>query len=221
MHASDNIGHRWASTPSVDALEVEADFDAEAAQYDQHLKAWDYRVPHDSTKILTGYVRRSAKVLEAGCGTGRVGAVHYRMGYRNLYGCDLSGAMLGVAKSKGIYKQLVHADLCQPLPYDDDHFDAVTCLATLSFIEDAEPTFREFCRVTRREGIILFSHRRDLFASRDGLALCQRLERAGIWKRELHSDWNAYLPGHPAYTDKLSVGYFVYRVKNSGTCSKS
>jgi predicted TPR repeat methyltransferase len=217
----ENIGYRWTSQFSVEPSEVEAEFDAEAAEYERQLTDWDYRVPEDSTKLLTQYVPRSAKVLEAGCGTGLVGAAHYVLGYQNLYGCDLSSAMLGLAKSKGIYKQLLHADLCQRLPYEDDDFDATTCLATLSFIEDAELTLREFCRVTRPEGVIIFSHRRDLFESRNCLALCQQLEKAGLWKRELHSDWNTYIPGHPAYTDKVRVGYFVYRVKKPDPCSTS
>ena len=147
MKPSENIGDRWASEFSVEPAEVEAEFDAEAAEYDQQLKDWDYRVPEDSTKILTDYVSHSAKVLDAGCGTGLVGAAQYAQGYRNLYGADLSNGMLEVAKSKGIYTELRRADLCQRLPYEDDSFDATTCFATLSFIEDAEPTFREFCEL--------------------------------------------------------------------------
>lgn len=221
MEHQDNIGYRWATEFSVEPVEVEAEFDAEAAAYDRQLQDWDYRVPEDSAKILTRFAPRWARVLEAGCGMGLVGAVHYALGYQNLYGCDLSSGMLEVAKSKGIYKQLLQADLCQRLPYGDDDFDATTCLATLSFIEDAEPVFREFCRVTRGEGVIVFSHRRDLFESRDCLALCQRLQREGLWQKKLHSDWNMYIPGHPAYTDKMTVGYFVYRVKKSDPCSAS
>ena len=221
MQESSNIGDRWASSFSVDPAEVEAEFDAEAVKYDQNLDAWDYRVPEDGTKILAEHVSPSAKLLDAGCGTGLIGAASHRLGYSNLFGCDLSRAMLEVAKSKEIYQELVHADLCQRLPYDDDAFDAVTCLATLSFIEDAEPTFREFCRITRRDGIICFSHREDLFLGRDCLGLCQRLEGEGLWMRESHSDWQAYIPGHPAYTDRLRVGYFVYRVQTTGSGSAS
>ena len=221
MQPSDNIGYRWASDFSVDPREVEAEFDAEAADYEQNLKDWGYRVPEDSAKILTEYVPYSARILDAGCGTGLSGAAHHALGYRSLYGCDLSNAMLEIAKVRGIYKQLLQADLCQRLPYEDDEFDVTTCLGTLGFIEDAEPTFREFCRVTRREGIIMFSHRRDLFESRDCLALCQQMERTGLWQRELHSDWNAYLPGHAAYADKVRVGYFVYRIQKPDPCSPS
>ena len=173
MDPAENIGHRWATEFSVEPSQVEADFDAEAPEYEQHLKEWGYRVPEDSTNILKECVPRSAKLLDAGCGTGLVGATQHALGYRNLYGCDLSTAMLEIAKSKGIYKQLLQADLCGRLPYEDDEFDATTCLGTLSFIEDAEPAFREFCRVTRGEGAIVFSHRRDLFESRECLALCQ------------------------------------------------
>lgn len=207
----DNIGYRWAAAPTVDPAAVETEFEDEAAQYDQNLQAWDYRVPHDSTQILTDYVSPSAKILDAGCGTGLAGQAHFRAGYRNLHGCDLSSAMLEIAESKKIYRELARADLSQPLPYEDNEFDAVTCLATLSYIEDAEPTFREFCRITRRHGIVFFSHRRDLFEDRDCPALCERLERERLWKKELHSDWKPYLPGHPAYAEKLLVGYFVYR----------
>lgn len=210
---SDDIGFRWASNPTVDVAAVEAEFEEEAARYDENLRAWDYRVPRDSTEILAQYVARSSKVLEAGCGTGLIGEAHRQVGYRNLSGCDLSAAMLEIAEAKGIYGKLRRVDLTQHFPYEDDEFDAVTCLATLSYIEDAEFTFREFCRITRPAGIVFFSHRRDLFETRNCLALCYRLEQEELWKKELHSDWKPYLPGHPAYTDELQVGYFVYRVR--------
>jgi len=221
MQPSNDLGHRWASHTSFKRHEVEAEFDAEANDYEQNLNDWDYRVPVDSGKMLKRYVPFSARVLETGCGTGLVGAAHHAQGYHNLHGCDLSNAMLDEARCKGIYQHLIQADVCQRLPYEDDAFDATTCLATLSFFDDAEPAFREFCRVTRGEGIILFSHRRDLFEMRDCLELCQRLEHEGLWKREHHSDWTAYIPGHPAYTDQVLVGYFVYRVTKPDAGSKT
>jgi predicted TPR repeat methyltransferase len=210
-----DIGYRWAARPAVDTAEVEAEFAEEAAQYECNLRAWDYRVPHDSTDIFSQYVPRSAKILDAGCGTGLIGLTYEQVGYHNLFGCGLSAPMLEIARAKAIYRGLVRADLCRRLPYDDNAFEAVTCLATLGYVEDAEPTFREFCRVTNPGGIVFVSHRQDLFVERDCLALCDRLEHEGLWQRVLYSDWKPYLPGHPAYMDKLRVGYFVYRVKNT------
>lgn len=219
MRESDNIGHRWASDVIVDPIEVEAMYDAEADDYEQQLNEWNYRVPEEGTEILLTYVPKTSKLLDAGCGTGLIGTSVYRRGYREIHGCDLSRAMLDGARSKRVYKGLVHANLCARLPYAEGAFDAVACLGTLGFIEDAEPVFREFCRVTCAGGVICFSQREDLFESRGCLEICRALEEERLWSREWHSDWRPYIPGHPAYTDRLRVGYFVYRAKTAGNPS--
>ena len=208
----EDIGYRWVSCPSVDVDAVKSEFREEAESYDRQLGDWDYRTPKDSLALMERYVAKSANILEAGCGTGLPGVLQYQAGYTKLCGCDLSDEMLAIARSKGVYSRLVQADLQQALPFDDDEFDAVTCLATLTYIEDPELTLREFCRVTRAGGIVLLSHRQDLFENRRCDALLDGLERAGLWEREHHSSWKLYIPGHPAYREQVRVGYFVYRV---------
>lgn len=214
MSSPENIGERWASEFSVVPAEVEAEFDAEAAVYDSNVHSWGYRSAVDGAQILSKYVDTSATILDAGCGTGLVGAELRRLQFTRLYGCDLSSSMMEVAKKKDIYLELKKANLCERMPYDDSQFDGLTCLATLSFVEDAEPAFREFCRVTKPNAIILFSQRCDLFETRDCRSLLQKLEAEGLWQREFHSDPHLYLPEHSAYTDRLQVGYYVYRVLN-------
>ena len=220
MKHSDAIGYKWVENLSVDVAEVEAEFRAEADLYDEKVQEWDYRIPRDSTELLLRLVPKSAKILEAGCGTGLPDAHHHAAGYTRLHGCDLSAEMLEIARALGIHERLVKTDLYQPLPFDDREFDAVTCLGTLSFLADAEPTLREFCRVTNHCGIVLFSQRRDLYEERDYAGTCRRLEAEGLWRRELHSDWRLYLPNHPAYADRMTVGYFAYRVNHLRTQQK-
>lgn len=212
MDTNKDIGHQWASDFSVVPAEVEAEFDAEAAAYEDNVQSWGYRSAVDGPKFLAEYIDTSATVLDAGCGTGLVGEELQRLHFSRVYGCDLSGAMLDIARDKDLYVELKRANLCERLPYDDDSFDAVACLATLGFIEEAELTFREFCRVTRTDGIVLFSQRCDLAAARNYASLLSKLESEGLWGRECHSEPQLYLPNHAAYTDQLQVEYFVYRV---------
>ncbi len=65
---------------------------------------------------------KSARILDAGCGTGLSGRALAEEGYTNIHGLDLSPEMLEVASRSGVYQSLAEADLTQPVevaePYD-------------------------------------------------------------------------------------------------------
>ena len=50
-------------------------------------------------KVITNYIPKDGKILELGCGTGRVTYNLYNLGYHNIMGIDLSTNMILAAKN--------------------------------------------------------------------------------------------------------------------------
>ena len=67
---------------------------------------------------------KSARILDAGCGTGLSGVALADQGFTNLHGMDLSPEMLAVAEKTGVYKTLCEVDLTRAIDIDEP-FDAI------------------------------------------------------------------------------------------------
>ena len=66
--------------------------------------------------------------------------------------------MIALARARlGSRAKMVCADLAQPLPFPDCSFDMVLSSLTLHYLEDWQPTLREFARVLRAGGRLLIS----------------------------------------------------------------
>ena len=100
--------------------------------------------------------REGMKVLEVGCGTGTNLSLYENAGC-DVFGIDLSPAMLEVARRKlGERADLRLADAAE-MPYADDSFDLVTAFLTLHEMPTAIRTaaMAEMVRVVNREGRLL------------------------------------------------------------------
>lgn len=74
--------------------------------------------------------QESRSILDAGCGTGAVGALLHDMGFRYIDGIDISLEMLAVAARKQVYRTLAAADLNQPFEAPLSSYDAVVSAGT-------------------------------------------------------------------------------------------
>ena len=108
---------------------------------------------------------RSAKILDAGGGTGRITLPLAKIGYKVTL-CDLSSGMLDVAKEKlqkeGVLNRvtIVEADIAS-LPFPDETFALVLCLHGPLSIADSLKAAGELTRVMKRGGeIIVDAHSR-------------------------------------------------------------
>ncbi len=67
-------------------------------------------------------IKKDARILDAGCGTGLSGVALNKEGFTNIHGKDLSPEMLEQAEKTGVYSSLSEVDLTQPVqtfdPYD-------------------------------------------------------------------------------------------------------
>jgi predicted TPR repeat methyltransferase len=150
--------------PNKDPKMVELEFDEISEIYDTTVEGTGYTLARDGALVLSRFVTLEQKILDAGCGTGLVGGHLGSLGYKNIFGIDLSSRSLDVARQKGVYESLIKHNLQEILPFEDNCFDATICIAVFSRFntEDLTEILKEFSRVTRSGGVIAFSQRENL-----------------------------------------------------------
>lgn len=120
------LGDAYAvSTPD----ENRALYDAWAEKYDASLSAdYDYVYP---LKIADLFEREGGvgPILDIGCGTGLVGAALHT---RPVDGLDISSGMLEAARAKGIYRNLIEADLTGAVDLPDGGYRGVVSAGTFT-----------------------------------------------------------------------------------------
>ena len=78
-------------------------YDDWAQTYDEDLDTLGYVAPQNAVALLADLLPdRESLILDAGCGTGLVGAYLQQAGYGRLHGSDYSPEMLAEAEKRGI-----------------------------------------------------------------------------------------------------------------------
>ncbi len=144
------------------AAELTAEYDRVAESYDAALiEEHDWRMPEIMGGIGGWLLPRTAKILDAACGTGLVGDALHRLGFTDLHGVDLSAGMIAVAKRKKVYASLLQAALGEELPYATGLFDAFMVSGAFTPRHAPPESLAELLRVTRPGGLAIFSLRTD------------------------------------------------------------
>ncbi len=92
-----------------------------------------------------------ARVLDAGCGSGRTLQELDRFG--DVSGVELNPEAAAVARSRGAFD--VHIGRLEELPFESDTFDLITCLDVIEHTPDDRATLAELLRVTVPGGWLL------------------------------------------------------------------
>lgn len=132
-------------------------FDRAADFYDRTRLLPD-EVATDGLDKLIEVIGPSARLLEAGIGTGRIGIPLWQRGV-NLTGVDLSLPMMARLRSKYPPARLAQADAGR-LPFAGHTFDAVLTVHVLHLISDWRGALDEFRRVLVPNGIYVNAFRR-------------------------------------------------------------
>lgn len=161
MSYEEFLGKVYSSTSTDETQKL---YDQWAARYDHDLSEEGYASPSvavqavikhfDRTKLTATRLNGKLQVLDAGCGTGQVGLGFRASGVDDLDlqidGIDLSEEMLAVAAKTGAYTKLEFADLSKPLALDEESYDVVTCVGTLTKGHVKADVLKEFVRIARR-----------------------------------------------------------------------
>jgi predicted TPR repeat methyltransferase len=112
-------------------------FDEYAPTFEKHLvEKLHYRAPEQILEAVKRATQRAdLDVLDAGCGTGLCGQ-QIRPLARRLVGVDLSAAMITEAKQRGVYDELINAEIVQTMRDAKEEYDLIMAGDVLIYIGD-------------------------------------------------------------------------------------
>ena len=167
---------------SKDNRELTERYDVWAKDYDSYLeREHGYEGPRLTAEFFTRYVPRTARVLDAGAGTGLMGEVLAKLGYNELVAIDLSDGMLEIARNKKVYKELKRMVLGETLDFKDNTFDAVVSVGTFTMAHAPASSFDELIRITRPDGHIVFTLSTEAYDKSSFKEKFASLESANEW----------------------------------------
>jgi predicted TPR repeat methyltransferase len=143
--------------PRSDAGYVRHLFDQFSTDYDSRmLGQLSYQAPV-ILRELAGLVlpgETGLVVLDLGCGTGLSGAA-FRDRAARLVGIDLSPAMIAKARARGVYDELLVADI--ETGFGTQAYDLVVAADTLVYLGDLEVCFARVATALKSGGKFLFT----------------------------------------------------------------
>ncbi|MEM9231414.1 MAG: methyltransferase domain-containing protein [Pseudomonadota bacterium] len=108
-------------------------YDRWSETYDSEVSENGYVTPKRLAEALAEYVPdHQTPVLDLGCGTGVSGQALRDQGFPTLDGSDFSPRMLEQARAKGIYRNLLVADLNTPMPFASGAYQVITAVGVLN-----------------------------------------------------------------------------------------
>lgn len=129
-------------------------YDAWAESYDSDLNP-HLLLEHDDFLELVD-AKPKERILDAACGTGRYTEEVQLMG-ATVVGIDFSNRIIETAREKNPLIDYRNLDLRKKLPFPDSHFDKITCGQALKHIRNLKFTFKEFNRLLKKDGKLIFS----------------------------------------------------------------
>ena len=127
--------------------------------YDTDMSSWGYAYPLQLNKILTNKLKlkKTIKILDAGCGTGYVAEVLSKLNYKNITGIDFSEEMLAIARSKKIYKKLICQSLNEKIELRSKQFELIICTGVLTSGHVGPSAINELVRLLKPQGFFVCS----------------------------------------------------------------
>jgi len=110
--------------------------------------------------VAVSLLEKGDNLLDIGCGEGSL-LLKARNKYTNLYGIDIVPQRLDIARNNFIKEKVENRvilkveDINKGLNFEDNFFDAVTIIATLSFIYDPFFAIKEINRILKSGEILV------------------------------------------------------------------
>ncbi len=163
---------------------VEEGYDRIASQYNAS------RDPVDNENELNefmSFMRPGCRILDAGCGTGVIARILVDNGFQ-VTGIDLSQKMVDIAKDRTPEAQFIVGDMTA-LDFDDASFDGIVSTYALFHVPRTKhmSLFRDFHRILKKGGLILFSIGSNETEGTDGVWLWDEFQSVQMF-------WSYYPP---------------------------
>jgi len=170
-----------------------------ADEYDhQMLDVLGYTSPITIAQLLCDYVPdKNARIFDIGCGTGLTSIFLHQQGYDHLDGIDLSPDMVRVAQDRKIYREVMVADLNQPLAIADSSYDAAVSSGTFTHGHVGSEPLDEIFRILKPGGILACTVHNDLWQTHGFDTKFKALINAGIIECLSLEEGKYYQQGEP------------------------
>ena len=189
---------------------LEKAYDQWAEKYDAHVTAFGYQIPAVAAGLFGRYLPPEASpILDAGAGTGLIGAILDALGYQGQIGIDMSRGMLNRAAQRNIYRALLQMVLGERLDFPSDHFDACQSIGVFTAGHAPPSAFDELVRVVRPGGHIFFSLLEEVYDQKGYKEKFELLEKSDKWR---FVEKTKKFPGLPLENPNLLHRVHVYRV---------
>ncbi|KAI1299866.1 S-adenosyl-L-methionine-dependent methyltransferase [Xylaria venustula] len=156
-----------------------------ASTYDSDLSTGvhNYVAPSivAETALRLSNGQANGTILDAGCGTGLVGAALASRGASAIDGLDLSSHMLQVAAQTGAYQNVFLGDLTKEIARPSQWYELVTCAGTFTHGHvGPSPALREFVRVLKDDGYVVATVLEELWLQGGFKAEVDKLAAEGL-----------------------------------------
>lgn len=213
LQTQEQTSEKWFKEGSQKSEEVEDYYNNWAKDYDKNIRDWKYDAPEVAAQMLRKYSEVDGTVCDAGCGSGLTGVALKQEGFNSIIGFDLTPDFADVAKEKKVYDDVHLVNMHdRPFRYGDNEFANLICIGTLTYIENVPAVLREFARITKPGGMVIFTHRTDMIDAPEYQKDLKAIETDGVWKEVYVSEPKPYLPGNEDFSDKIKIVYYAYRV---------
>lgn len=202
--AGQHDGHLGAVYDAKAPEEIAALYDGWAATYDDEMAKAGYRHPSIGLALLSRYLPRGAgPILDAGCGTGLLGAWLGIMGLGPVEGLDLSPGMLAHARAKGGYARLHTLALGRDLPFADGQFAGVISTGVFTTGHVGAEGLPELIRILRPGGTLVLTVKTTLWDAEIRAALAAHPDLSLLEQTDPYIS----MPGEEATIPSLAVAY--------------
>lgn len=122
------------------------------------------KIAHEYNKLVTAVgERKDIRILDYGCGGGRLVIFLLLDGYGEVYGVDVVPQEMnnGFIKNLGINKEFFYSYDKKKLPFENEFFDVVISQQVLEHVHNLDDYYSEAARVLKKGGVALldFPHK--------------------------------------------------------------
>jgi methionine biosynthesis protein MetW len=126
-----------------------------SSNYHSNTNCFDHASGFNKIERIFDAKGRKLKILDLGCGDGRLSAELVRQGHE-VTGLDSHANGLAEAEKNGL--KIVQADIEKPLPFNDKSFDTILLLDVLEHLYNQANVLGEVNRVLRDDGSVLVAY---------------------------------------------------------------